>query len=225
LAQKGIYDKAIPGYDAVLKLDPKNAFAYKNRADAYAATGQVDRAIADYGASVRLNPELVEVYHRRGWLWMAKNDFARAIADFNEALRRDPEYAAGYKGRGAAFSQTGEYAKAKADLVKAVQLDRKDAEAINQLAWYLATCPDEELRHGENAKRAAKIACDMTEWNKGEYIDTYAAALAESGDFDAAVKWQTKAVALADPQHKEAIAARLELFRQKRPYREGPKKP
>ena len=52
-------------------------------------------------------------------------------------------------------------------------------------------------------------------------LDTMAAAYAEAGDFDGAVKWQTQAEAMF-PEGKEKAegAARLKLYQARKPYRE-----
>jgi hypothetical protein len=48
-----------------------------------------------------------------------------------------------------------------------------------------------------------------------------AAACAEAGDFESAVKWQTKADDLhADDEDKRVGESRLELYRDKKPYRD-----
>ncbi len=44
---------------------------------------------------------------------------------------------------------------------------------------------------------------------------------AETGDFAAAIKWQTKANALyTDPLDREKAQARLKLYQAKKPYRD-----
>ena len=66
----------------------------------------------------------------------------------------------------------------------------------------------------------------MTRWKNAEVLDTLAAANAEAGDFDAAVKWEAKALALVakdDEPGRKAMDARLVLYRAKKPYREQPK--
>ena len=51
-------------------------------------------------------------------------------------------------------------------------------------------------------------------------LDTLAAACAESGRFEQAVKWQTKAVELAPPGAKENFRSRLRLYQSGKPYRQ-----
>src|SRR5439155_7051173 len=50
------FDKAITAYTAAIDRDPKYAFAYIGRGDAYLAKGEADRALEDYDHAVRLDP-------------------------------------------------------------------------------------------------------------------------------------------------------------------------
>jgi len=53
-----------------------------------------------------------------------------------------------------------------------------------------------------------------------EDVGTLAAAHAEAGEFDEAVKWQTKALELAPDSMKAGMKARFELYQQGKPFRE-----
>ncbi len=59
----------------------------------------------------------------------------------------------------------------------------------------------------------------------GGCADTLAAAYAENGDFAKAREWQEKAIDLADEEGKTDGRARLELYKQGKPYRMEAKSP
>ena len=98
------------------------------------------------------------------------------------------------------------------------------ARAQNNLAWLLATCPQDELRNGQEAVVQAQKACELTEWNSAGYIDTLAAAYAEAGVFDDAVENQLEALKDVNflETHGDGARARLELYKAGKPYRESP---
>ena len=58
---------------------------------------------------------------------------------------------------------------------------------------------------------------------KPSYLDTLAAAYAETGDFDSAVKYEQKAISAQTNNDKldDNANARLELYGQHRPYRDN----
>jgi len=97
---------------------------------------------------------------------------------------------------------------------------RNFAEALNSRAWFRATWPDASWRNGKQAVQDAKLACKLTNWKKPHIIDTLAAAYAESGDFDSAVRYEEQALAgKAAPATARERQARLSAYKQRRPYR------
>ena len=107
---------------------------------------------------------------------------------------------------------------------RAARLSANEARAHNARAWILATCSDSKYRDGGKAVESAKTACTLTDWKQPSFLDTLAAAFAESGDFENAIKWQSKAIELAtDPAEKHELQSRLKLYQDKKPYRQhGP---
>jgi len=120
---------------------------------------------------------------------------------------------------------SSEYAERIANYEKAVRIDRNHAAALNDLAWLRATCPVDEHRSGEEAVELATRACELTNWEKHEYVGTLAAAYSEMGDFDTAVKWQKKAADLLPENCWSELRAnyqsRLEVYESRKAYRKG----
>ena len=115
-----------------------------------------------------------------------------------------------------------EYDKAIADYAEAIKLDPNDARPHERLAWVLATATKDELRDGKKAVDYAKKACELTDWKKPDYLATLSAAFAESGDFQEAIKWQTKALEAPElEQDKDTeYRQRLKMFEEGKPYRQ-----
>jgi tetratricopeptide (TPR) repeat protein len=215
------YDKAIADYNEAIRLDPKFAIAYSIRGNRWDDKKEYDKAIADYNEAIRLDPKFAIAYSNRGNTWRNKKEYDKAIADYNEAIRLDPKFATAYSNRGDARSDKKEYDKAIADYNEAIRLDPKYAGAYNGRAWLWATCPDAKYRDGKKAVQSATAACELSEWKNSDYLDTLAAANAATGDFDSAVKWQSKAIELlSDERTKEDYRSRLRLYLEKKPYRE-----
>ncbi len=106
---------------------------------------------------------------------------------------------------------------------QALELDVNYGEAQNNLAWTLATHPDEALRNGPEAIRLATAALQSRRGNILSMLDTLSAAYAENGQFEQAVKVARKAIEIA--QHTgqttqaNKIQGRLLKYEASQPYR------
>ena len=88
------------------------------------------------------------------------------------------------------------------------------SDEMNFLAWRILTDEEfEDARDLKLAKLAAEKAMSLSDEKNPSVIDTYARALADTGDLKGAVKWQTKAVELADESMKEELQKNLDDFR------------
>ena len=112
------------------------------------------------------------------------------------------------------------YRQSMVDYQEATKLDPTNAFLLNNFAWLLATAPDEKARDGKKAVQVALKACELTKYQNAAYVDTLAAAYAEIGDFENAVKWETKyltSLSLA-PADATDGQTRLALYQAKKPY-------
>ena len=220
--RKGQYDRAIKDYTEAIRLRPDNAFAFRLRGDAYSLNSQHDQAIKDYTEAIRLKPDDAFAFNNRGSAYRQKGQYDRAIKDYTEVIRLKPDDAWAYKNRGNVYLRKADHDAAMRDYKQAISLKPDHARIHNGIAWELATTPDPGARNGAEAVRLAKKAVSLQD-RVALYHDTLAAAYAEAGRFEDAVAEQYRAITMLHVAGKnEAIAhfqSRLDLYRQRRPYR------
>ncbi|UCG32970.1 MAG: hypothetical protein JSU68_15060, partial [Phycisphaerales bacterium] len=106
------------------------------------------------------------------------------------------------------------------------QLDREpfDLWAAENLAWALATCPEDGLRKGEEAVVLAKWVAGEKGHDEPRSLDTLAAAYAEAGDYQQAVEASRRALRLARERGFADLASGIEqrsaMYEAGVPYRE-----
>jgi Flp pilus assembly protein TadD len=125
---------------------------------------------------------------------------------------------------GALLSSTGQYGEALTHLEAAYAAKAGDVAIASNLAWVLATSPEAIHRDGDRAVQLAEWACKATAHKSPPLLDTLAAAYAEVGQFDQAVRTTIQAIEVVRSNSKASTAtleSRLKLYRAARPYRES----
>lgn len=220
--QTRAYADASADFTAALALKPDHAFALLGRAVCALLASDYAACEADATAFLKLAPEVVRGYEVRGSARKALGNFEGALADFNDAVRRAPGSVTPYNYRAGAHYAQGKYGLAIRDHMEALKRDPRSAPTFNQLAWVWSTCPDPDVRNGERARECATRACELSEWAEPGFVDTLAAACAECGEFDDAIKWQEKALDMLDGPDAERRAdyrSRLDLYKAGKPAR------
>jgi len=219
------FDKAIADIDFALKKDPKNSELLSTRGVCRAQKGDDDGALNDFDAAVKADPKNVHGLQLRGSAYSEKGEKDKALGDFKDAIALDPNNAATYLYRAHLYLVEADPESALADLEEVMRRAPDFPGAANDYAWTLATNPKDSVRNGRKAIEFAKKACHETDYKHAPTVDTLAAAHAESGDWDGALKWQQEALTLAEKTHPDDVKGmkeRLALFKEKKAFREVP---
>ena len=222
---KGNYKQAIRDGDQAIRLSPSDPDFYYNRGADYQSIGNLNKAMQDYNEAIRRAPKQFNNYCGRAEAFENMGQLDKASADYDQVLRLNPRDANGYICRGYAHFAKGNYKAAAFDFEKATRFSGRDYDALVSLARFEATCPEDSLRNGKAALEKSLTACELSNWESSDIVDTLAAAYAEVGDFDRAVKYQMQAISMSGtygPERRK-MQERLELYRQHKPYRKESK--
>jgi tetratricopeptide (TPR) repeat protein len=197
--------------------------AYARRGFAAADKHDYANARRNLDAAVRMYPKNARAYFHRGAFFFERHDYAQALKDFNMGVTLWPTFWEFAYLRGATYAKLGKYDLALADYNKLLSFPSRDefhAKLLNDRAWIEATCPDARYRNGKQAIEDAQFAVRFGRGLKASYLDTLAAAYAEAGDFDSAIKYEEQAIAAQTKDDKlRDLTGPLATYRHGRPYR------
>jgi tetratricopeptide (TPR) repeat protein len=222
------YNEARDDFEKAIQLQPSSFAVHNDRGCLYQLIGKYDKALADFNESIHYNPGNAAAYYNRGNVQLQTGHCDEAIADFNRAIQLKtagfPEYdsrCVSFSGRAGAYYQKGDYARALTDSEEAIRIDSTFSPAYNRIGWICAVCADPHFRDSAKAVQYARKACELSKWKDHKSVDTLAAAYAEAGNFEAAAKWENKALeADLTKQTASDYQTRLQLYRAEKPFHE-----
>ena len=111
----------------VIKVNPNNPEAYKNRGNAYRNNGQDDEAIADYSRAIQINPMYWNAYYNLGSVYFEKGDFDKSMLNFTKVIEINPKNKRGlldaYNNRGNIYDKQGDFTQALYNYDKDIEID------------------------------------------------------------------------------------------------------
>ena len=220
-ALAGQYEAAIADFTAVIKLKSDYENAWFNRGEIRYELGRFDAAIADYSQALELEPGDFGAITGRGHAHYQLKQFTAALDDYTASIELAPDSASAYANRGDTYRSLQQWQEAAADFRRAIELDPNSARGYQGAAWLMATCPEKRFRNVELGVQAATKAAELTPQDDYEILDTLAAAYANAGQFDEAIKALSQAIKLAPSVASASLAQRLELYNAATPYREA----
>jgi protein O-mannosyl-transferase len=211
-------------YAQTVATRPSSARARSNLASVLIEQGRPQEAEPLLREAIRLKPDYPDAHANLGVAYVVEGRSQEALAPFERAIALAPDNVAVWRNYGEALGSLERFADAARAFRKGLSLSPDDPDLLEGLAWILATSPDARVRDGTSALDLARRAAGFS-GNSPNVLDTLAAAYAENGQFADAVATGERALAVArEGGHAELvpqIELRLQLYRERQPYREG----
>ncbi len=117
------YRRAIELYDEAIRVNPKNAIAYGNRALAHSYLTEYAEAIEDNNIAVSLDPKYAGAFRNRGDTYAELGNHQQALKDYIKAIELDPNDSGAYINRGISFAKLDLHDQAIHDYDKVIELN------------------------------------------------------------------------------------------------------
>jgi tetratricopeptide (TPR) repeat protein len=208
-----------------VEKSPNQARTHYGLGLALSEKGRLSEAAEHLRTALALEPSHRNAQNTLGSVLAKMGRPEAAIAAFEKVIKIDPDYAGAYYNLGRVYRSMGRFDAAARNFKKAVELHPANIGPMFQLAWLLSTAPDPAVRDGEEGLRLSRYMIRIEGEDQPLALDVLAAAYAETGRFEAAVKAASRARSLAESFQMtglaEKIGRREALYRTGRPYREG----
>lgn len=222
LFRQGQFAEAAREYRAALAIRADLGPTWGKLGEAHRQLGQGEEARRAFARAIELRPDDWRYPWQVGLTWLDEGDVQRAAESLRRSVALPGANAEAWKALAQAEQVLLHWSDAARGWRKALEIERGDVNAGIQLAFLLATCPDDALRNGNEALAIAQ-AIAQARPNEVGALDALAAALGELGRFDEAVATAKRGAELARGQKNGALAGALEMrasvYAQRRPYR------
>ena len=219
----GRLDEAVEHYTAALKIDPRLAIAHNNLGILLLQKGKLAEGTIHLREAVRLKPRNAESQFNLAQALNQQGQWGEAAGLFKTNLNvyaSDPKAHYEYATALAHLQRTRE---AMSEFARALLLQPDYPDALDGLAWILSTDAHPDFRNGAEALNLAARACELTGRTDPVKLKTLAAAYAEAGQFEEAIKTLQTAKDLAAKADRPELAGEcsllLEHFQRNEPWR------
>ncbi|MCA9220463.1 MAG: tetratricopeptide repeat protein, partial [Planctomycetales bacterium] len=226
LARLERYDEALAEFDRVLEEQSVEPQVLLEKADVLIKLGKFLDAANAIHQLIAAAPDNPGLRLEAARLYLAGERPSKSLEMLNELAATESDSWQVFRLRADAHLNLAQHAEAIRDYDRVLELNPDDAETLNNLAWLLATSPQDDLRDANRSIEIAVKACELTDYSAPHILSTLAAGYAERGDFETAVRWSREAVALEikeateEDDIVEQLRAELQSYLDGKPWRE-----
>jgi tetratricopeptide (TPR) repeat protein len=224
LARSGRLQESLIHFGDAARLEPENANVHNVYAVMLGAAGRTNEAMQEFQIALQLAPDSAATHVNLANLLVKQHARDEAMAHYSEALRLNPAFAEAHYYIASLLLEEGKTEDAAAHYIAALQIKPDYVPAMVSLAWIYATGRSKaRSEHAAEAVRLAERACQISGRKQSGPLDTLAAAYANAGRFDEAVKTGEEAFSVAkaagENDFADSIRARISLYRKGSSFR------
>lgn len=221
---RGDFETALVHFEKFVEISPELPNPHRLKAETLVELGCFEDALAGFQQAVDLAPDFVMAWYGLADVYERMDRISDAADAYEHAIAEAPPTPVVYLRAADVMIRVGKSERAVEILSQGTELHPKNVLVANDLAWILATHPDDAIRDGARAVESGERAKELSGGQNAPVLDTLAAAYAEAGRFDDAVAAADQAVELANRARDVDLAARIgarrSLYAQQKPYRE-----
>ncbi len=211
-AELGERGRAIECFQEALRLQPDSLVARLSWGFLCEREGDQLQALEHYELAARDHPSSAAAWSKVGDALFALGRYEPARAAYARALELEDELAAAHAGLGLALIELGQGLEAEAHLGEALRLQPDSPQALDALAFHLASSADERVRDPARALELLRSCESRGEPPGWRHLRALAAALAARGEFERAALTVAQASAAAPPSEWERLRSERELY-------------
>jgi len=208
-----------------LAVTTNNDVAENNLGIVYLGRGNLDEAISLLQAAVDLRPDNSPAHENLAKALLKKGKVTDALIHYRKLVELQPDNMEVHNIVGTVLIQQGRIREGVEEWEKVLDIQPDNGNAVSNLAWVLATSPDDSLRDGAKAVRLAEQAMRISGRRIPLLFRTLAAAYAERGQFSEAIQTAQQGIELANAQGNPQLATELSgniaLYQEQQPLRDA----
>lgn len=231
--QEGRIGEAQSSYEQAVAVRPASAQRHyslslaviqNSLGNVLARNHRLKEAIEHMRESIRLRPDYPDSHYNLATVLFQTGDVDGAISEWRTMLSLRPQDANVHTSFANALVEKGLLREAADHYQKALQIGPNSILALNNLAWIMSVGPDDSLRNNTLGLNLALKANELSHESNSVLLRTLAAAYAEAGQFDNAIKTAERAAQIAHDEGRRDLENRLEqdvdLYRRQTPLRD-----